>query len=115
MITSLKRGANEKFFHWSSLASCAGRNQTSAILTNRFDRTDGHCLLASRALGFAFRLFADVGIRVLEGAGKVFGSRVATDVVIDARGVNLERAVNVFFYYVVAIRHESADYADFTD
>jgi len=89
--------------------------EDSAILTNGFDWTNGHCLLASRALGFIFRLLADIGIRVLERTREVFGSSVATDVAIDAGGVDVEGAVNVLFYHVVSVGHESADYADFTD
>jgi hypothetical protein len=87
----------------------------SAIISNRVDRTDGHSLLANRALGVIFRLFADVGIGVLERAGEVLGCSVATDVAIDAGRVDVERAVGVFLNFVASVRHESADYSDFTD
>lgn len=71
--------------------------QTSPIFTNGFDWTDGHSLLARRALNLIFGLLADVRVGVLEGAGEVFGSSVATDVAIDAGRIDIERAVNVFF------------------
>lgn len=89
--------------------------QTSPILTNRVHRADGHCFLASPALGFIFGLLADVLVGVLERAREVAGSSIAAYVTVDAGRIDVKGAVNVLSYYVVWIGHESADYADFTD
>ena len=90
------------------------KNVSSSIITNRFDRATGQRLLASRGLGFIFRLLADIGIGALERAGEVFWSRLAADITIDAGRINVEATVRVLFNFVVWVRHESADYADQT-
>jgi hypothetical protein len=110
-----KRGVAEGSIPQVLSAPLPKERENSAILTNRFDWTNGHCFLASRALRFIFRLLADIGIRVLERAREVPGTSVAADIAIDAGGVDIERAVNVLFNFVVSIGHESAAYADFTD
>ena len=81
------------------------RKPNSAIFTNRFDRTNGHSLFASRVLGFILGLLADIGVGVFERAREIFGSSVATDVAIDTGRVDIKRAVNVFFYGGISIRH----------
>ena len=58
--------------------------ETSTITPNCFDRAAGQGLLASRQFGFVFGLFADVGIGVLERAGKVVGRGFAADITVDA-------------------------------
>ncbi len=52
---------------------------------------------------------------MLERSEEVVGSGIAADVAIDAGGIDVEGAVSVFLNFVVSVRHESADYADFTD
>ena len=96
---------------WRKLVICA----TSPIIPYRFYRTTGQCFLASCQLGFIFRLLANVGIGVFEGADEVVGRSVTADITIDAGRVDIKRAGNVLFDFVVLVRHESADYADFTD
>jgi hypothetical protein len=86
-----------------------------AIIANRFDRTAGEGFLASYELGFILRLLTDVGKGALERAGEVFRGSFAADITIDAGRINVEGAVRVVFNFVVWVRHESADYADFTD
>ena len=88
---------------------------TSPVLSNRFDRTTRQGLLASSQLSFIFGLLADEGIRVLERAGEVPRCSVAADITIDAGRVDIKRTGNVLFDFVVWVRHESADYADFMD
>jgi hypothetical protein len=88
---------------------------TSSIIANRFDRTASQSILARRALGFIFGLLADIGIGVFERACEVVGSSFAADIAIDASRVDVEGAVYVLFDFVVWVRHESADYADFSD
>jgi hypothetical protein len=89
--------------------------EDSAVLADRFDRTTSQGFFASRELCFIFRLLADVGVCVLERSEEVVGSGIAADVAIDAGGIDVEGAVSVFLNFVVSVRHESADYADFTD
>lgn len=110
-----KRGIAESSYLKPSPRLSQGERENLANPTNRFDRTDGHCLLTSRPLGVIFRLLADIGIRVLERTREVFGGSVATNVAIYAGRVDKEGAVNVLFYDVVSVGHESADYADFSD
>jgi hypothetical protein len=86
-----------------------------AIISDRFHRAAGQSFLASCQLSFIFRLLADVGIGVFERSEEVVGSGIAADVAIDASRIDVERAASVFFNFVVSVRHESADYADFTD
>ena len=88
---------------------------TSAIFANRFDRTAGQGFLAGGEFGFCFGLLIDIGIGVLEIPGEVFGRRVAADITVDAGRVDVEVAVSVLSNFVFGVRHESADYADFTD
>ena len=52
---------------------------------------------------------------MLERAGEVVGRSVAADITIDAGRVDIKRTGNVLFDFVVWVRHESADYADFMD
>ena len=52
---------------------------------------------------------------MLERSEEVVGSGVAADIAIDTSRIDIEGAVSVFFNFVVSVRHESADYADFTD
>jgi hypothetical protein len=52
---------------------------------------------------------------VFERSEEVVGSGIAADVAIDTSRIDVEGAVSVFFNFVVSVRHESADYADFTD
>src|SRR6266446_3533834 len=78
----------------------------SSIIPNRLNRTSFQCFLAGGAFNFVLRLFADVGIGVLERAREVRGSRVAADVAIDAGAVNIERAGSVFRHASVSVsRH----------
>jgi hypothetical protein len=91
------------------------RRQTSPIIPDRFHRTTSQGLLASCELSFVFRLLTNVGIGVLERADEVVGRGVTADITIDAGRVDIKRAGNVLFDFVVWVRHESADYADFTD
>ena len=103
---------------WRKLLICARKLTTcatSAIISDRFHRATGKSFRASRELGFIFRLLGNVGIGVLERAGEVVGSGIATDVAIDTSRIDIARAGSVFFNFVVSVRHESADYADFTD
>jgi hypothetical protein len=44
---------------------------------------------------------------VLERAQEVFGCQVATDVAVNAGAVDIERARDVLFYFIVSIGHES--------
>jgi hypothetical protein len=91
------------------------RGTTSPFIADRFDRTTSQRLLTSRELGFIFRLLADVGIGALERAGEISRGSLAADVTIDAGRINIEGTVRVLYNFVVWVRHESADYADFTD
>jgi hypothetical protein len=91
------------------------REPTSTIISNRFDRTASHRFLASYEFGLIFRLFADVGISVLERAGEVFWSSLAADITIDAGRINVESAGCVLLNFVVWVWHESADYAGFIE
>ena len=52
---------------------------------------------------------------MFERAGEVVGRHIAADITIDAGRVDVEGAVCVLFDFVVWVRHESADYAGFTD
>ena len=52
---------------------------------------------------------------MLERAGEVVRRRLAADITVDAGRVDVEGAVCALFNFVVWVRHESADYADFTD
>jgi len=52
---------------------------------------------------------------VLERADEVVGRGVTADITIDAGRVDIKLAGDVLFDFVVWVRHESADYADFTD
>jgi hypothetical protein len=56
-------------------------------------------------LGFIFGLPANIGIGVLERAGKVFGSSLAANVTIDAERVDIKGAVTVLLNFVVWVRH----------
>ena len=91
------------------------RDPTSPVIPDRFHRTTSQGLLACCELSFVFRLLTNVGIGVLERADEVVGRSVTADITIDAGRVDIKRAVNVLFDFVVWVRHESADYADFTD
>jgi hypothetical protein len=91
------------------------REPTSPIISYRFYWTTPQGFLASGELGFVLGLLTDIGISVLERAGEVVGRSVAADITIDAGRVDIKRAVNALFDFVVWVRHESADYADFTD
>jgi len=88
---------------------------TSPIISNRFDWAAGQGFFTCGVLGFIFGLPANIGIGALERAGKVFGSSLAADITIDAGRVDVEGAVTVLLHFVVWVRHESADYADFTE
>ena len=87
----------------------------SPIIPDCFHRTASQSFLASVELSFVFGLLTNVGIRVLERADEVVRRSIAADITIDAGSVNVEGAVNVLFNFFVWVRHESADYADFTD
>jgi hypothetical protein len=87
----------------------------SPIISYRFYRTAGQSFFASGELSFVFGLLTNIGISVLEGADEVVGRSVAADITIDAGRVDIKRAVNALFDFVVWVGHESADYADFTD
>ena len=52
---------------------------------------------------------------MLERADEVVGRSVTADITVDAGRVNVEGATDVLFNFVVWVRHESADYADFSD
>ena len=52
---------------------------------------------------------------MLERTDEVIWSRIAADITIDAGRINVKGAVRVLLNFVVWFRHESADYADFTD
>jgi hypothetical protein len=103
---------------WRKLVICARKLTTcatSSIIANRFDRTASQRFLARCALVFILGLFADIGIGVFERASEVVGSSFAANIAIDAGRVDIESAVYVLFDFVVWVRHESADYADFSD
>ena len=53
-------------------------------MPNRFNRAAGQGFLAGLQLGFVFGLLTDVGIGVLERAGKVVGRGFAADITVDA-------------------------------
>jgi len=86
----VRKGACPRYWH-------------SSITPNCFDRTAGQRFFARGAFGFILRLFADVGIGVLERAREVLRSRVAADVTVDAGAVNVESAGSVFFYAIVSV------------
>ena len=103
---------------WRKLVTCACKLPTcatSSIIANRFDRTASQSFLARHPLGFGLGLLADIGIGVFERASEVVGSSFAADITVDAGRVNVKGATDVLFNFVVWVRHESADYADFTD
>src|SRR5260221_9387172 len=93
----------------------AGDGNYLTIISNRFDWAAGQGFFTCGVLGFIFGLPANIGIGALERAGKVFGSSLAADITIDAGRVDVEGAVTVLLHFVVWVRHESADYADFTE
>jgi hypothetical protein len=73
---------------------------TSPIISDRLYRTASQGLRAGRELSFVFRLLTNVRIGVLERADEVVGCSFAADITVDARGVNIERAVLVVFNFV---------------
>lgn len=83
----------------------ASKEPSSPIVPNSFDRTGGQGFLTGNPLGFVFGLLANVGVCVLERPGEVLRRRVTADVAIDARRIDIERPINVFFDYVFGIRH----------
>src|ERR1700674_1046893 len=77
-----------------------------SIIPNRFNRTSFQCFQAGGAFNFVVRLFADVGIGLLERAREVRGRGVAADVAIDAGPVNVEGPGSVFRHAGVSVsRH----------
>jgi len=87
-----------------------GEGKRLPIIANRLDRTAAEGFLTRGPLGFILWLLADVGIRVLERAEEVLGSKVSTDVAVDASAVDIEPARDVLSYAVVGIRHRILDF-----
>ena len=82
-----------------------GEGKRLPIIANRLDRTAAEGFFTRGPLGFILWLLADVGIRVLERAEEVLGSKVSTDVAVDASAVDIEPARGVLSYAVIGIRH----------
>jgi hypothetical protein len=74
------------------------------IISDCFHGTTSQGFFTRRLLFFSFRLFINKGITVLVGTSKIFGGRVAANVAVYARRIDIIGAWDILFYAVVAIR-----------
>ena len=84
-----------------------------AIISDRFDWTAGHCFFTQGLFFFRLWLLEHKGVVVLVRAHEILRRRIATDITVDTRRVDVIGAGNIFFYAVVSIRHEGFWICDF--
>ena len=77
----------------------------SSVVPDCLDRAAAHRLITERLLFLTLRLLENKRIAVLIRAREITRRRVAANVTIDARGVDVIRTANVLFDFIVFVRH----------
>ena len=77
-----------------------------AVVPDRFDRAVVHRILAERFFFLVLRLLVDVGEAFFVVALEVRGSGLATEIAVDALGVDVIAAGRLAGHFVVGICHE---------
>ena len=82
------------------------------VVANGFDRTTTHRFFTLRSLFLALGLLVNKRVVFFVAPHEVVGRGVAANVAIDAGGVYVKSAADVFLHFVVSIGHfKSAVYA----
>jgi hypothetical protein len=73
------------------------------IIADGFYGTTSEGFFAGGLFFWGLRLFVDKRITIFVGSPKTLGRRVATDIAVDTRGVDIISAGNILFNFVVWI------------
>jgi len=76
-----------------------------SVVSDGLDRATAHRLVTKRLFVIVLGLFENERIVVFVATREILRRRIATDVAIDARRVDVIRTTHVFFNFIVLVRH----------